>query len=518
MDTLKIYSPNGELLMDALLEDSSSQSWGVMSENQLSIDFYSEKCVVLSSGCYVDFDGLRFWLLDEYKPEENDSADWHYNLAFLGAESLLAITLLLQNESPIFSLTAPANQHLQLIVANLNRRFPSMRWRVGKVPPTENIFIEYAGTYASEALEQIVGEKYEWWVENFEVNVGRCELGELVELGYQNGLIGGIAHSLANNMRSYAYLYPIGSSRNIDPSKYGHDRLQLPNGQTLVDINPEQGLAELAEEQAFANIYPRYVGTVTSVRTTEGKNSDGTTFLIYHIQDSAIPFNPNDYELPGEVKHIEFLSGELMGEAFEVNYDADAQEFEIITRWPNNGDAQLPGGLLVPGIDDKYVVWNISMPDEYYPLAEQEFLEAVLAFARDSVKDASVYNAVVDYIDIQARNINLRPGRRVRLLSEEYFPREGYYDSRIVRISRDICYPDELRVEISTVRSEGTISRLRSQLRANETQLNQLGGSLKNYVGVLGTQNIFGVKNFVEGFKLGGVPMYKLADGPVYLE
>ena len=482
MDVLTIYNPDGSKLLDACL-DSSTQDWAIMSENRLQVEFYSEECILLPSGCYVDFDDRRFWLLDEYKPTLESSLEYAYNVKFVGAESLLSVTLMLKTtdgeDNPIFPLTAPAAQHLALIVANLRRRFPDIPWHVGDVIETENIYIEYAGTYCGDAIQQIVaGRDAEWWVDDqYGINVGRCELGDLVELGYQKGLIGGITHSLANNLRSYAYLCPIGSTRNIDPEKYGHDRLQLPNGIKLIPMNPEQGIAELAEANAFAGIYPRYIGEVTAVRTEEGTNEDGSKFTIYFVEDAAIPFNPNEYELPGKVKNITFQSGELMGAEFEVNYDEIAHEFEIITQWPNGG-AQLPGGFLVPAVGDKYVVWNISMPDEYYPLAEEEFLTAARKFAQDSVKDASVYRAPVDYVDVQERGLTLRPGQRVRLLSAEYFPSTGYYDSRITRIVRDIRYPNEITVEISTVRAEGTIARLQSAIQQTETQLKQVEQSV----------------------------------------
>lgn len=482
MDVLTIYNPDGSKLLDACL-DSSTQDWAIMSENRLQMEFYSEECILLPSGCYVDFDDRRFWLLDEYKPTLESSLEYAYNVKFVGAESLLSVTLMLKTtdgeDNPIFPLTAPAAQHLALIVANLRRRFPDIPWHVGDVIETENIYIEYAGTYCADAIQQIVsGRDAEWWVDDqYGINIGRCELGDLVELGYQKGLIGGITHSLANNLRSYAYLCPIGSTRNIDPEKYGHDRLQLPDGIKLIPMNPEQGIAELAEANAFAGIFPRYIGEVTAVRTEEGTNEDGSKFTIYFIEDAAIPFNPNEYELPGKVKNITFQSGELMGAEFEVNYDEIAHEFEIITQWPNGG-AQLPGGFLVPAVGDKYVVWNISMPDEYYPLAEEEFLTAARKFAQDSVKDASVYRAPVDYIDIQERGLTLRPGQRVRLLSVEYFPSTGYYDSRITRIVRDIRYPNEITVEISTVRAEGTIARLQSAIQQTETQLKQVEQSV----------------------------------------
>lgn len=522
MDSIKIYSASGALLVDAILEDTSAQDWGIMSENQVTLEFYTDECVILPASCYIEFDGQRFWLLEEYKPTENNSAEWAYQVRFLGAESLLAVTVVLNTtdnlDEPIFNLTAPASQHLDFIVKNLNRRFPGMNWRAGSVPETENIHIEYVGTYASDALQIIVGEKYEWWVDDYVVNVGRCEFGTTIELGYGKGLIGGISYSTANEMRSYAYLYPIGSTRNIDPAKYGHARLQLPNGQTRIDINPEQGLSELVESDAFASIFPKYVGKVTSVRTSTGKNSDGTTFLIYHIKDTAIPFNPNDYEIAGEVKHITFQSGELMGADFEVNYDANNKEFEIITQFLDEGLSQLPGGALIPKTGDKYVVWNISMPDEYYLLAEQEFLQAALSFVQDSIKETSVYRASVDFIDLQERGLTLRPGQKVRLLSDEYFPQNGYYDSRITRIIRDICYPDELIIEVSTVVTQGTISRLRTSVSDSATKVASLGQSLKNYVDVMSPQSVGGVKNFVSGLSIGGVGLWRHPDGYVYLD
>lgn len=522
MDSIKIYSADGALLIDAVLEDSSAQDWGIMSENQVSLDFYTEECVILPASCYIDYDGQRFWLLEEYKPTENNSVEWTYQVRFLGAESLLSVTVVLNTtdnlDEPIFNLTAPASQHLDFIVKNLNRRFPGMNWRVGVVPETENIHIEYVGTYASDALQTIVGEKYEWWVDDFVINVGRCEFGEFVGLGYENGLLGGITYSTANEMRSYAYLYPIGSTRNIDPSKYGYARLQLPDGQNRIDINPEQGLAELVESDAFADIFPRYVGMVTAVRTSSGKNEDGTSFTIYHIKDSHIQFNPNDYEIAGEVKHITFQSGELMGAEFEVNYDATYKEFEIITQFQDDGLSQLPGGTLIPKVRDKYVVWGISMPDEYYPLAEQEFLQAALTFASESIKEASVYRATVDFIEVQRRGLRLRPGQRVRLFSTEYFPGKGYYDSRITRITRDLCYPDEVTIEVSSVISKGTISRLRNSVNESATKVAGLGQSLKNYVDVMSPQSVRGVKNFVNGLSIGGVDLRRHPDGYVYLD
>lgn len=485
MNEFTLYTFSGDALFNIVPDESSTHEWSLMSENRLSLTFELEQCVNLSPGCYVDFDGVRYYLLEEYKPQMVNTTAWKYNVDLRDAASWMSVTLALNlldgKNTPIFNYTAPALEHAQIIVDNLNRSMGTTAWKVGSVISTANITIEYRGKYCSEVLQEIVDDQNtEWWLDGMTLNIGRAEFGDAVELGYGNGLLGDIVCEQADNMRTYAYLCPIGSTRNIDPTKYGFERLQLPNGQTLVPMNPEQGIGELAEEKAFSKIFPRYEGTVKSVRSRPAKGDDGREFTIYYIGDT-LPFNPNDYEIAGLVKQISFLSGQLMWQDFKVNYDEEAQEFEIITRWPNGGEAQLPGGLLTPEVGDKYVVWNITMPDVYYTLASQEFLEAAEAFAAEAIQDVSIYKAPLDYIEVRERGLRLRPGQRVRLLSDAYFA-SGYYDSRITRITRKVLFPDAPNIDVSAVRATGTISRLQAAVQKSETQIAQLSGALPTVV------------------------------------
>jgi hypothetical protein len=485
MKELLLYSKLGEVLLTITPDESSLHDWSLMGENKLSISFELDECIVLSPGCYVEFDDIRYYLLDEYKPKMKNSVTWEYNVAFLDAASWMSIVLAINTldgqNAPIFNYTGSAREHAEIIVANLNRRMGITSWKVGEVIDTQNIYIEYSGKYCSQVLQEVVdNDGTEWWVDGYTLNIGRAEFGEAVELGYGNGLLGDIVREQADAQRSYAYLIPVGSKRNIDPAKYGYDRLQLPNGQIFVDISPEHGIGELIEERPFAEIYPRYEGSVKSVRSVPAKDSNGKSYTIYYIGDT-LPFNPNNYEIGQLVKHITFQSGELTGQEFEVNWDAISQEFEIITRFPN-GDTQLPGGLMTPAIGDKYIIWNISMPDEYYDLASQEYLEAATKYAASIKRDTSVYKATLDYIEAIKRGISVRPGRKVRLLSDEYFPTTGYYDSRITRMTRRVWYPHEITIDVSAVRVVGSITRLRSSIQKAETQIAQLSGLQPTYI------------------------------------
>ena len=478
---ITIYNTDRAVLVEAYALDRSSQDWGIMTDNTLSLEFETSQCVILPPGCYVEFDGTKFFLLEEYRPTLLNKTRWQYNVTFRDATSLLSVVAALNTidgkNTPLMVLTAPVYEHALIVISNMNRFFGDITWAVGEIVSTENIEIDYTSKYCSDILTELCSKTdLEWWFDGYTLNIGRCEFGELLELGYMNGLLGDIECSQANNALSYAYLYPIGSTRNIDPTQYGNDRLQLPDGIVRIPMN-SKGIAELVEETAFAGIYPRYVATVSAVRAEQRTGEDGSPFTIYYVADNNLPFDPNEYEIAGLVKQITFQSGELMGREFEVNFNSDTKEIEIITQFPYE-DIQLPGGVLIPAVGDQFVIWNITMPIEYYTLASQEFLEAAQQFAKDTTKDTSVYKAATDYIYIQEQEAKLIPGQRVRLLSDYYFPDKGYYDSRITHISRDMGSPYIVSLEISAVRSMSTLARLAARVKNNEVVFRQLSASI----------------------------------------
>lgn len=335
--------------------------------------------------------------------------------------------------------------------------------------------IDYEGKYCNDALKEIAGKVpgAEWWVEGQTVNICRCEHGEEITLAYGRGLTE-IERDKADNAKFYTRLFPIGSSRNIDPEKYGHSRLQLPGGEKYVDVNTDKyGIFHHYEKDAFADIYPRRVGTVSSVRSKQANSEDGTPFTIYYFKDDTLNFDPNSYELGGKVKRVSFQEGsDLAGLGddedgnyyFEVNFDSDTREFEIKTIWPYDDDTQLPGDKLVPKAGDKYILWNTRMPDEYYALAEEEFRTAVDKYNEDNVLDISVYKGPTDHVYIEQNNISLYLGRRVRLESIEYFPETGYRSSRITRLTRKVTLPSQVDLEISDAISTGVMESINNNI------------------------------------------------------
>lgn len=485
---LKIYDKRNRLRTTLVPDGSSTHHEEVGGDDYLSVTLDSQECVTLELNDWTVWEGRKFWCVETYTPKQTGRRKWTYSVKLYGAASLIKQALMLNTEdSPVFSYTATAREHVALVVKNLNRWMGGITdWKVGKVEATGNIVVDYSeGLYGNDALKKIADEAgTEWWIEGMTVNVCRCERGDEVTLGYGNGLLS-IERDSADNVKFFTRLFPIGSSRNIDAEKYGSSRLLLPSRATYVERNTELGIVEHFEQTAFQEIYPRRTGKVSSVRKETKKGDDGKPFDIYYFTDGEMNFDPNEYEIGGLVKRVTFQTGQLAGlgndedgeHYFEVNYNSATREFELITIWPYDDDTQVPGGVLEPKAEDTYILWNVRMPDEYYPIAEEEYATAVEKYMDEHCLDRSVYKCSTDYVALKKRGVVPCMGQRVRLESDRFFA-SGYRESRITVVDQKLERPTEADIEISDVLSQTTQSRMadeienvRSEVKANTVEL-----------------------------------------------
>lgn len=278
---ITIYDKDGNPKVELSPNDSSTQATEIQGDNVLTLSFTYYKHIDLDVDDYADFEEERYWLTEKYRPKQKSTKEWSYDIKLYGVESMIKRLLVIKTvdneEEPVFTLTAPPREHVAMIVRCMNDGMGNITdWKVGQVNGTENIVIDYFGKYCDEALKEIA-EKVgaEWWVEGQTVNICKCEHGEPVELGYNKGLLS-IDPGTANNVKFYTRLYPVGSSRNIDPEKYGFTRLQLPGGQKYVEINADKyGRVDHFEQSAFEDIYPRRIGVISSVRSEVKTGEDG---------------------------------------------------------------------------------------------------------------------------------------------------------------------------------------------------------------------------------------------------
>lgn len=441
---LKIYNQNGELKLTASTSSSSTWNTELMTENAVSASFTHPFYVPLDVNDYVLLSGIKFSINKEYKPKQKSTQEYTYSVKFYGpehdAQRVMYLNLTDGQYDVQFSLDGSPREHLKKWVDNMNRIYGREVWSIGDVVVAPNQTIEYNNLSCWDALASIAEVfETEWWADGFTMNLSRCERGERVSLGYMQGLTSLTQSENSNDVKFFTRLIPLGSTKNIDRSRYGYSRLQLPDKSTYVDRNTQYGLYEYVEEAAFAEIFPHYTGTVTEVRTEEKTGDDGKPFTIYYFKDAGMTFDPSskDNEIGGLVKQVSFQTGDLAGRDFEANYHSDTKEWEIINTYPSD-DVQIPGGNLIPREGNTYIPWNFRMPVEYEVQAELDYKAAVDDYLAKYSEDISKYGGDTDYIYIDKNSVALVLGQNVRLLSDEYFGEIGYRDSRMTKVVRKL--------------------------------------------------------------------------------
>lgn len=476
---LEIYDRQGALKRKVSPDSSSRWTEEVGAEFVVTVNFTTWEFFVLSVGDYMEISGKRFSIKKEYRPKKTDTQKYTYNISFYGREHDMQDLLfcrLNQGEDDlesVFAYDGTPMEMLEKLVANMNRNTDGVTWRAGQAVTGDRKTINFNGLFCWDAAGEIAGAwETEWWLDGEYLNIGKCEHGERVTLGYMKGLKTGLTQNEnSNSIKWFTRLIPVGSTQNIDPSKYGYTHLQLPSRDKYIDLNTQLGLKEHREEAAFQDIFPHRLGTVSSVRSEEQTNKDGKKYTVYYVKDKDLPFNPDEYMIGGEVIHITFESGDLSGREFECNWHNDTQEFEIINTYPDE-NTQIPGGNIIPNVGDTYILTNIRMPDEYYPIAEEQYKQAVDSFLTEYSKDISIYSGDTDYIHVDKNSVPLSLGQRVRLEDAQYFE-AGYLDTRITRIERKLGNLSEASIDCSSAVSTSWKSSVDSTLNNLEYTLAQ---------------------------------------------
>lgn len=450
---LKIYDKANNLRLTASPNSSSTVTEEIGGECSVSASFTHTAYVPLDVDDYIDLEGVRFKIKSRYRPKQKNTQTYEYSVKFYAPLHDAEDTLMLFQEGGTtseFSYDGGPREHLQLWIDNMNRRAGGNLWSIGTVITADNKTIDYRNVKCWDAAFGSNGIaatfETEMWADGYVINLCKAERGEMVELGYLHGLTN-LAQEDNGEVKFFTRLFPLGSTRNIDASKYGYSRLQLPDRSPYVDKNVDlYGVKEETEESAFSQIYPKYIGTVSSVRTEELENEDGRKYTVYYIKDEGMNWNPNDYKIPDLDYMLEFQTGELAGRgtdgSFQAAWHEDTREWEIINVYPDD-TTQIPGGAIVPKPGDQYIPWNFALPQEYITAAEQEYKQAVDDYLATYSFDPNKYTGTTDRNFVKKNGTPLRIGWNVRLLSEQYFGSTGgYKDTRIIKVQRklnDLC-------------------------------------------------------------------------------
>lgn len=450
---LKIYDKANNLRLTASPNTSSSVTEEIGGECSVSASFTHTEYVPLDVDDYIELEGVRYKVKSRYRPKQKNTQTYEYSVKFYAPIHDAEDTLMLFQEGGTtseFSYDGGPREHLQLWIDNMNRRAGGNLWSIGTVITADNKTIDYRNVKCWDAAFGSNGIaatfETEMWADGYAINLCKAERGEMVKLGYLQGLTN-LAQEDNGEVKFFTRLFPLGSTRNIDATKYGYSRLQLPDRSIYVDKNVDlYGVKEETEETAFSEIYPKYIGTVSSVRTEEKTSEEGRKYTVYYFKDNGMNWNPKDYEIPDLDYMLKFQTGELAGRgtdgSFQVAWHEDTREWEIINVYPDD-TTQIPGGAIIPQPGDQYIPWNFAMPQEYITEAEQEYKQAVDDYLNTYSFDPNKYTGTTDRNYIEKNHTPLRIGWNVRLLSEQYFGTTGgYKDTRVTKVQRklnDLC-------------------------------------------------------------------------------
>lgn len=428
---MKIYKADNSLFAEVTVTDDSYIFNALCDDEYAQVEFYLTELVDVPLGANISINGKTYTMYTLPKVCKINSVGYLYTLRFDYAEYAKMKLYIFHNDVDgriSFPLTAKPAEHLAMLITNLNERYGNNAygkpyWRVENCIDSTEITITYDSLTCWDALQLLAAEcGTEYEVERkvvSEVDNGAIVTTDIyyavtlnkieknidtplrMSYGKGNGFKSEVVRYSDTDNIPIGGLYVKGSNRNIDASKYGASSLLLPNQSSILfdgdKFQDESGYATVNGKTYLisatrnriqrakntnigevaidcTDIYPQRTGNVTAITGTPSSNTS-----VYAIVDSTIPDNLNYKEsvISGQDMTIVFQSGMLAGKEFRVQqYTHTTRKFTIEKQ--SIDGIMMPGNNFIPAVGDKYIIYGITVPDEYIKSAEREMLRKAL--------------------------------------------------------------------------------------------------------------------------------------------
>lgn len=489
--------------------------------------------------------GERYVLITPSSVVINHRHNFEYSVTFEGAQGYLRKHKLYNTVDGRlkFDYTAQPQEHLQLIVDNMCDRYGLGTWEIGGSPTSIEKLISYNHNNLLEALDAIASAFETEWEIYTEDDVNYIVLGKVekhadnplpLSYGKGNGFISGVSRTNYDDNLPIGRLYMQGGERNIDYSKYPTTDPESPHSNTLLlprslhfsfdgeyfsdeyGYSTEKGVAMSTDIRGYSvslasasddviedslsleEVYPSREGEVTEVLFWDTKlreyvdKEDITDWddIQIDIVDETIP-DTLDYAallMDGEnAMTMIFQGGMLVARELEVAYyhtsfgGKPAKRFEIIKE---AFDGQMmPSEYFLPDVGDKYAVFEIMLPQEYfaaktadtehagkyiYSGAEYKALRQAAQYLYKNRNAKYTFKGVLDgiYAKRNWSNIadNIVIGGKIRFTDASVVGEDVHYDLRIASVKESINNPHSPTIELTDEEVYST-SGLASSLR-----------------------------------------------------
>lgn len=402
-----IYNPQGAELLDVLVDDRSYRLQEIMNENVLMLYFALSQFVEIPEGSYVIYKAKQYHLSRSQNFKMINSRNFEYSL-LLHSDEVKADDVLFKFDNDLkYSLTLTPVEFQQLIIDNLNDS--ETGWTAGSCITADPITIDFSEDTCKSALVKICSKfNTEYEFDSKVLNIGKVEKEKdnpiSLSYGYNQGILSGLTRTQFDDSKVINRLRVSTSDRNVDKSVYGSRVLKMPKNHTITYNGVQYrtdatgsyvervGRTGRVVEAAIdlTQFFPTRLGTVSWVYPVD------TAKYLYDIADFTIPIELdfNACLIAGQTMTLIFQTGLMAGKEFEVKYIHNDRRFELkpITE---NGEI-FPAGSLVPEVGDKYRVFNISLPEQYYTEASEKVLNAAVAFLAESEQPRYTYKWQLD--------------------------------------------------------------------------------------------------------------------------
>lgn len=475
---------NNGTIIKVYPSDESELTTGVMTSGKVVLHFRSDQDIKLEQGATIEFLGNTYTLV---YPQETKKL-WRGYLEYIATFYSSAEQLkhkLLKDPSNIartsFVFAGSPTDFATLVARSMGRE-----WSVGNCVATSyDKTIAFKEESCWAALGRVAEEFHtEWVIEGKSISLRKDERYKEDPLplsyGKGNGFLSGVSQRGNADNLPISRLYVLGSSRNIDTTKYGASTLHLPKSWSgermrtdeagnyieLLEGNGAEGAMELSD------LYPHRVGVVSSVVVTnEAKH-------FYDVIDTSIPdeLNYNDYRIRGEKAILKFETGALAGRQFEIRqsetalsgYHHQERRFELI---PSEQDGFImPSKEWAPKAGDKYAVFGIALPEEYVTRAENELLKEAIRTLSERSLPQFTFEGEVDGIWAKRKWLEiggkLVPGGHVLFSDPEFHP-EGTV-IRITSMAQKVNNPTAPSITLSTALVGGSLWNVLHRTEAQE--------------------------------------------------
>lgn len=402
-------------------DDKSTQDRGIMRGDTVNLNFTSPNEIYFGVGDYCTIYGTEYRINRDVQYDKIADRNFSYNITLEGPYHKLSRVQYLtfnafnQLAEGKFTLRGTPADFVDLVVRNMNERFPHDEWEAGFVLPGDYMDIDFDGENCLQVMSKLATNyKTEFLIDGNKISLIKTQVATGVTLEYGKGqaLLSLGRQNQDNNTNRITRLYAYGSDKNLGSNyRNGAPRLRMADSLYIERNANAYGVYEATVVFDGTNgnpeIYPHRTGTISSVTD------------IHTFADDSIGFDLNDpaIEMPGVPAKITFNTGLLTGETFSIaSFDAATKTFVINP----NTDSQtnpLPTADFKPAIGDQYVITDIIMPVSYLNDAEAALKTAAEQYLAQNGATKVSYTPGCNPLWFKSTGTELELGKSYRLFS-----------------------------------------------------------------------------------------------------